>query len=52
MGKFLINRWAYARPYSSTAQRSAALAAVIDTDNRRRPQGDGDGARPIDWVRQ
>jgi transposase InsO family protein len=52
MVKFLINRWAYIRPYESSAERTAALGPIIDTYNHRRPHGGLNGARPIDRVRQ
>ena len=50
--KILINSWAYAAPYQSTAERVAALATFMDTYNHNRPQGGLNGARPIDRVRQ
>lgn len=52
MVKLLINRWAYIRPYRSSAERTAALPRFIDTYNHRRPHGGLNGARPIDRVRQ
>lgn len=52
MVKFLINRWAYLRPYESSAERTAALGPIIETYNHRRPHGGLNGARPIDRVRQ
>jgi len=52
MVKILINSWAYAEPYQSTAERVAALAAFMETYNHRRPHGGLNGARPIDRVRQ
>jgi transposase InsO family protein len=52
MVKFLINRWAYARPYRSSAERGVALQAVLSSYNHTRPHGGLDGARPIDRVRQ
>ena len=52
MVKFLINRWAYLRPYRSSAERTAALAQIIHTYNHRRPHGGLNGARPIDRIRQ
>jgi transposase InsO family protein len=50
--KILLNGWAYARPYDSDADRSAALPGFMDFYNRWRPHGGLDGARPIDRVRQ
>lgn len=50
MVKFLINRWAYARPYRTTDQRAAALPKVMAIYNLRRPHGGLNGARPIDRV--
>lgn len=52
MVKILINSWAYAEPYQSTAERVAALATFMDTYNHNRPHGGLNGARPIDRVRQ
>jgi transposase InsO family protein len=50
--KILINSWAYAEPYGSTAERIDALARFVETYNLRRPHGGLHGARPIDRVRQ
>ena len=52
MVKILLNGWAYARPYASDAQRSAALPRFVDFYNHQRPHGGLNGARPIDRVRQ
>jgi transposase InsO family protein len=52
MVKILINSWAYAEPYQSTAERIAALAAFMEIYNHHRPHGGLNGARPIDRVRQ
>lgn len=52
MVKVLINSWAYARPYESSAQRANALVAFLDFYNRERPHGGLNGIRPIDRVRQ
>lgn len=52
MVKFLINRWAYVRPYRSSDERTAALNDIIETYNYYRPHGGLNGARPIDRVRQ
>jgi transposase InsO family protein len=35
----LLNEWAYARVYGSSAERTAALAAYLDRYNNRRPHG-------------
>lgn len=50
--KILLNGWAYARPYRSDAERSAALAPFVRFYNHQRPHGGLNGARPIDRVRQ
>jgi transposase InsO family protein len=52
MVKVLINSWAYARPYESSAQRADALSAFIDFYNLERPHGGLNGTRPIDRIRQ
>jgi transposase InsO family protein len=52
MVKILLNGWAYARPYRSDHQRSAALPVFVDFYNHERPHGGLNGARPIDRVRQ
>lgn len=52
MVKILLNGWAYARPYGSDAERSAALPRFVDFYNHHRPHGGLNGARPIDRVRQ
>ena len=52
MVKILINSWAYATPFQSSADRAASLPAFIDFYNHERPHGGLDGARPIDRVRQ
>lgn len=52
MVKVLINSWAYARPYGSSAQRAVALSAFIDFYNLERPHGGLNGTRPIDRIRQ
>jgi transposase InsO family protein len=52
MVKLLINSWAYARPYQSSARRAKALQPFIETYNHRRPHGGLNGARPIERVRQ
>jgi transposase InsO family protein len=52
MVKLLVNSWAYARPYESSAQRAKALQPFVDAYNHRRPHGGLNGARPIDRVRQ
>jgi transposase InsO family protein len=52
MVKVLINSWAYALPYESSAERAAALPRFVDFYNHRRPHGGLNGARPIDRVRR
>jgi transposase InsO family protein len=52
MVKVLINSWAYARPYESSAQRADALPVFIDFYNLERPHGGLNGTRPIDRIRQ
>ena len=52
MVKVLINSWAYARPYESSALRADALSAFIDFYNLERPHGGLNGTRPIDRIRQ
>lgn len=52
MVKVLINSWAYAEPYESSAERTAALPGFMDFYNHRRPHGGLNGARPIDRVRR
>jgi transposase InsO family protein len=46
----LINEWAYARPYDSNAERSAALATFVDFYNRTRPHTALGGRSPLDVV--
>jgi transposase InsO family protein len=46
----LINEWAYARPYRSNAERSAALPQFVDFYNRTRPHTALDGRSPLDVV--
>jgi len=45
--KLLQNGWAYARPYRSSAERSAQLPGFVYRYNRFRPHGGLDGATPI-----
>lgn len=52
MVKILINGWAYAEPYGSDAERSAALQPFVHSYNHERPHGGLNGARPIDRVRR
>lgn len=37
--RILLNEWAYARPYPSSAERRAALAPWLEFYNHRRPHG-------------
>lgn len=46
----LINEWAYARPYDSNTERSAALAGFVDFYNRTRPHTALGGRSPLDVV--
>jgi transposase InsO family protein len=46
----LINEWAYARPYGSNAERSAALPGFVDFYNRTRPHTALGGRSPLDVV--
>ncbi|HXQ93916.1 MAG TPA: IS481 family transposase [Thermoplasmata archaeon] len=46
----LLNEWAYARPYGSTAERADALPGFVDFYNRRRPHTALGGRSPIDAV--
>ena len=46
----LINEWAYARPYGSNAERSAALPTFVDFYNRTRPHTALGGRSPLDVV--
>jgi transposase InsO family protein len=43
----LINEWAYARPYGSNEERSAALPAFVDYYNRTRPHTALGGRSPL-----
>lgn len=52
MVKVLINSWAYARPYATSAARARALPVFLTFYNHRRPHGGLNGGRPIDRVRQ
>lgn len=52
MVKVLINSWAYARPYRTSAERADALVAFVDFYDHERPHGGLNGTRPIDRVRQ
>jgi transposase InsO family protein len=51
MVKILINNWAYARPYRSSAERTRALKRFMRFYNHERPHGGLNGQRPIDRVR-
>ncbi len=46
----LIHEWAYARPYRSNDERSAALPAFVDFYNRSRPHTALGGRSPLDVV--
>ena len=46
----LINEWAYARPYQSNEERSAALSGFVDFYNRSRPHTALGGRSPLDVV--
>jgi len=46
----LINEWAYARPYGSNDERSAALPSFVDFYNRTRPHTALGGRSPLDVV--
>lgn len=51
MVKILLNGWAYARPYRSSAERTRALERFVHFYNHERPHGGLNGQRPIDRVR-
>lgn len=51
MVKILLNGWAYARPYRSSAERTRALDRFMRFYNHERPHGGLGGQRPIDRVR-
>lgn len=46
----LVREWAYARPYTSNAERLAALPTFVDFDNRRRPHRSLGGLSPLAVV--
>ena len=46
----LINEWAYAKPYASNNERSAALPTFVDFYNRTRPHTALGGRSPLDVV--
>jgi len=46
----LIKEWAYARPYGSNDERSAALQGFVDFYNRTRPHTALGGRSPLDVV--
>jgi transposase InsO family protein len=43
----LLREWAYAKPYSTSARRNAALTPFIDRYNHRRPHASLNGQSPI-----
>jgi transposase InsO family protein len=43
----LLREWAYAKPYTTSGRRNAALPAFIDRYNRRRPHASLAGQSPI-----
>lgn len=47
MNRTLMAEWAYARPFTDTAQRIADLPSYLDFYNRRRPHWSLDGQPPI-----
>lgn len=47
MVRTLINEWAYARPFTDTADRVAVLPQYLDFYNRRRPHWSLNGQPPI-----
>jgi transposase InsO family protein len=51
MVKILLNGWAYARPYRSSAETTRALERFMRLYNHERPHGGLGGQRPIDRVR-
>jgi transposase InsO family protein len=48
--KTLVNGWAYARPYDSSAERTANLARFLTRYNHHRPHGGIGGLPPITRV--
>jgi len=48
--KTLLAEWAYARPYTTNAERSSALPLFVDFYNRGRPHTGIGGRSPIDVV--
>ena len=48
--KTLVNGWAYARPYDSSAERTAQLARFLTRYNHHRPHGGIGGLPPITRV--
>jgi hypothetical protein len=47
----LLREWAYARPYSSSADRTAALQGWLNHYNRRRPHTSLGGRAPLSRLR-
>lgn len=48
--KTLLTEWAYGRPYTTNAERSAELPRFVDFYNRRRPHTAIAGRSPLDVV--
>jgi transposase InsO family protein len=46
----MLREWAYKRPYTSSARRTAALPRWLDRYNHHRPHGSLDGQSPIARV--
>jgi transposase InsO family protein len=50
--RILLNEWAYARPYSSSRERAAALPAWVDFYNHHRPHGSLNRQAPITRIKR
>ncbi len=46
----MLERWAYAYPYTNEPERAAALPAALDSYNRYRPHRALDGQTPLQRV--